>query len=304
MKYFKEFKKFKLDLNTKGNVKFSPDCINIALSTDSYIIQIWDIKSEKKIQSLVGHSNLIYGFQYSANGKEIMSCSKDSTIRLWNVKSGQEMKQIKINMSNITHGQFSGDGIQCLFVSDGLIRIFAAESGKEIRTFRSDTTKINDIRFSPDGNILAFIAQYGLIQLWSVQTGSELMKLSHYFSDIATIQFSPDGDIIATIAKNGKIQLWDTMSGKEVQAIQTKTKLSYPYYSNYDINMEVRFTSDGQMLVSCVESSKIQLWDLKVAMELQELKEYSKITGFDISPDNNIIVSCFCDKIVQLWKSF
>ncbi|HEY9649536.1 MAG TPA: WD40 repeat domain-containing protein, partial [Coleofasciculaceae cyanobacterium] len=46
-------------------------------------IKIWDIASGQEQQSLPGHSLTVTGLAFSRNGQTLISCSEDSSVRIW-----------------------------------------------------------------------------------------------------------------------------------------------------------------------------------------------------------------------------
>ncbi|ETN99404.1 WD repeat-containing protein [Reticulomyxa filosa] len=70
--------------------RFSPDGQYIVSSSLYNIIRILDVESRKEVKQLEGHSDVINDVKYFPDDQTILSCSNDKTIRLWDIKLGNQ----------------------------------------------------------------------------------------------------------------------------------------------------------------------------------------------------------------------
>ncbi len=63
-------------------ISYSPDGKTIASCSSDKTIKLWNAENGKEINTLYGHSDLVFGISYSSDGKTIASCSSDKTIKL------------------------------------------------------------------------------------------------------------------------------------------------------------------------------------------------------------------------------
>ena len=82
-------------------VAFSPDGKTIAFESqegngrDPFapgIINIWDVATGKELRRMVGHQSRVSSLVFSADGKLLASGSWDKTVKLWDVSSGQQIR--------------------------------------------------------------------------------------------------------------------------------------------------------------------------------------------------------------------
>ena len=64
------------------------DSTLLAASCDDHAIRILDTVVGRVVRVLRGHTNTISDFDWSADGRWILSCSLDATIRIVDVPSG------------------------------------------------------------------------------------------------------------------------------------------------------------------------------------------------------------------------
>jgi WD40 repeat protein len=74
---------------TRGPVAISADS-RFGARVENLLIKVWDIATGKT-QELSGHTSKITGLAFAPNGRVLVSCSSDGTLRLWDLQSGKEI---------------------------------------------------------------------------------------------------------------------------------------------------------------------------------------------------------------------
>lgn len=84
---------------TRGSLSFSKDSRFIAhqykdvpRAVDS--IKIWDLQTGEEVRNLVGHTGVIRTTTFSPNGKILASGGNDTTLKLWEIKTGKELATV------------------------------------------------------------------------------------------------------------------------------------------------------------------------------------------------------------------
>eukprot|EP00158_Paraphelidium_tribonemae_P008197 Partr_v1_DN28503_c3_g1_i1_m73827 putative WD repeat domain 36 len=60
----------------------------LAVASDDFVIRLVDVDTMKVVREFVGHDNRILDFSFSPDGRWLISCSLDSSIRTWDIPSG------------------------------------------------------------------------------------------------------------------------------------------------------------------------------------------------------------------------
>src|ERR1043165_5470573 len=82
-----------------------------------------------------GHTDWVFSVVFSADGKTVASGADDNTIKLWDVKTGQEMKTLSGHTDRIISLAFSSDSKTLASGSlDGTIKLWDVISGRESKT--------------------------------------------------------------------------------------------------------------------------------------------------------------------------
>jgi Tol biopolymer transport system component len=91
----------------KTNAPVSPTPTSAPISG---VISVDTAGQVKLLSTLSGHSDRVVALAFSGDGSHIASSSMDKTIRLWDVRSGQEVCAFSINEVEINSIAFSPDG--------------------------------------------------------------------------------------------------------------------------------------------------------------------------------------------------
>ena len=76
-----------------SSIAFSPNGRFLALAS-GMACQIWDIASHKTIIRLVGHTDDVHFLSFFPGGQQIMSASKDGSIRIWDANTGIQLEHV------------------------------------------------------------------------------------------------------------------------------------------------------------------------------------------------------------------
>lgn len=132
-------------------IAFSHDGRNLAVGTfPSTDILLFDVETGRLLGRLSGHEALVGALQFSVDGKQLMSGSWDSTMRLWDLSSGREARRFVGSSTQIFSVDFSNDlRMAYSLSSDGYVLLWNVQTGAILR--RVGPVDVPDMRPSPDG---------------------------------------------------------------------------------------------------------------------------------------------------------
>jgi WD40 repeat protein/transcriptional regulator with XRE-family HTH domain len=274
------------------NMQYTP-------SGDAVLSSVTNLKTLPR--DFTGHSSEVWSVDFSPDGKYLATGSKDNTIRLWSLTSGQTVRTFSTNTGEVGEVAFSPDGKYIISAggapaenADNTARLWDVASGQLLRVFSGHTAIVNSVAFSPDGKYI--VTAGGADQtarLWDLATGKTLHILTGHTMSVVDVAFSPDGKYVVTASLDDTARLWDVATGKEARVFSGHTD---------NVNA-VAFSPDGKYVATAGEDSTAKLWEVATGQSVREFSGHRGIVGrIKISPDGRFLLTANADKTVQLWN--
>ena len=103
---------------------------------------------------MLDHTDQVSAVAFTPDGEQALSASWDKSLILWDVSSGQQVRQFKGHTGSATAVAISPDGINALSGStDTSLIMWDINSGNRIQTYEGHTGEITSVAISPDGSL-------------------------------------------------------------------------------------------------------------------------------------------------------
>ena len=155
-------------------------------------------------------------FDFSPDGRTIVTSSVDSTVRLWDVETGKPVGQPLDSQGLILTIAFSPDGHLLAAGTQGAtenapnaLRLWDIRTSQPVGDPVPVDSVVTATVFSPDGRTLATGSADGMIRLWDVDTKTQLgASLTGHTSIVTSLSFSPDGTRLLSTSVDRALRVW------------------------------------------------------------------------------------------------
>jgi WD40 repeat protein len=247
-----------------------------------------------EVLTLRGHAGRVYGVSLSPDATRAVS-SGDDDVRLWDLRSGKQLRVLPAHSDGISAVAFSPDGKRIATGGgDKLVKIWDAATGKLLHTLTGHTDKLSRVAFSKGSRRLVSCGNDSTARVWDVDTGKPIVTLQGHEGGVLSAVFSPDGKRIATGSYDRTIKLWDAQTGKGQRTL----------VGHSGQVIRVAFHPEGKRLASASADGTVRLWDVEQGTLLRTIPSgQGVVETVAFSPNGTRLASGGADSTVRLWDA-
>ncbi len=277
------------------------------------------------LQTIVqtGHSTDVLSLAVCPNSEYLVSTASDSTVKLWELKSGKLIRNFSGHNSWVVACAISSNRKYIATGSwDHTVRLWNLETGEQLQEF--EVAGGESVCFSPDATCLYGGSENGeVFLLWdSLSSKRKIPLASSFLGHTCKVKAmcmydKDDKKYLATGSSDGTAKLWNFETGALLQ-----TYTAHPDDFGKDFKLDpgqshpltirsVCFTPDGKYLVTGCHDGTAKLWDTEARSQTKSLfnsiyfrsfKHSDKIRSVSVSPDGNLLATAGNDNSARLWN--
>uniref|UniRef100_A0A7N6BQ52 Apoptotic protease-activating factor 1 n=1 Tax=Anabas testudineus TaxID=64144 RepID=A0A7N6BQ52_ANATE len=264
----------------------------LAIAFSNYAVELWDLEANKKMADCSGHLSWVQRVQFSPDGSQLLSCSYDQTIRLWETKKVHTSSAIRLKRDSDV--LFSDEEI-IVSAADNCnrLQVWKWQSGecKVLQGHKEQVRCFSLLPNSPTSTRLLSWSFDGTVKVWDIESGEKLQDIEAHNGAILSCHVSPDGCFFATTSADKTAKLWLCESWQCLQTLR----------GHQGCVRSCRFSWDRRCLATGDDNGEIRVWSVKDGSLLKICSRDGKdgmdslhggwVTDLHFSPDNSLLVS-------------
>ena len=164
-------------------------------------LMLWDIVDTEQLRRFHGHGDQVWDTTFSPDGRLAVSSSgapsptvrtKDSSVRIWDMTTGAQMRSVPIQLDAIIQLAVSPDGQTLLAAGTGpSIQVSDFASGAQLGQLQGHGGPVTSLEFTPDSVRAVSASVDGTVILWDVPGLRPLRRMNAHGEGLWSLAVGP-----------------------------------------------------------------------------------------------------------------
>lgn len=276
-------------------VGFNPAGTRLILGNNSRF-EVLDWPSGQPLHTLSGHTRAVWGGSFSPDGRHFASAAADSTVRLWDLETGQAVGE-PLRFEHAAYSlNYLPDGLLLVSQTNESI-VFDPATRREFGRIPPGVLGMDRMAVGPNGQWIAWPARDGTIRVWNVERREEAFAFRGHPPFVSAMSFSPDLRQLVSVGSDSTIRVWG-FSRSTDGAVFCRTRAAGGLaFSPDGRRLAVGATASG---THASEAGRMSIHEVPTGRELLRLDAIGEPV---FSPDDRWLITSRASGSVTIWDA-
>ncbi|KAJ3163633.1 Transducin (beta)-like 3 [Geranomyces michiganensis] len=197
---------------TGGKVQVTAD-ERLLITAVAEDINILDLATGRTVMRLRSETDAISCFAVKPDGKHIVTASQSLLLKLWDLKTGDEVRSWKAHEAPVVAMDFdSTSTLVATGSADSTVKVWDADGGFCTHNFKGHSGIVSAVKFNTLGDDSIRLVSGSddcKIRVWDLNTRACLATLDSHVSVVRSLDFSANGAYLVSGARDKVVCLWN-----------------------------------------------------------------------------------------------
>jgi WD40 repeat protein len=268
---------------------FSPDGSRLVAGKEERVVWL-DASNGQVLHEFRGHADFVRSVAYSRDGKWLVSCSMDRTVRVWDVESKAQVMLFSIAEGLPTAVCLSGDKRRLVLGTDlGMVHIWDLKNDSLVREFKAHQDQIRGLRYSDAGDFFLSGSMDSTVKWWDATSGALLHSFEGHSFPVLSVDLSRDSRFALSGSSDKSMRVWNPTTGKEI----------LPPRGHTEEVLCAALSGDG-LMASGGQDKTLRIWSMEDDVEEKCWKTSEGVYAVAFAPDGERIAYANFERIAVL----
>ncbi|KYM99820.1 PREDICTED: WD repeat-containing protein 48 [Cyphomyrmex costatus] len=269
------------------------------------IIRIWNSRNTKEpyIQSMEHHTDWVNDIVICCSGKNLISASSDTTVKVWNAHKGFCMSTLRTHKDYVKalayakeREQVASAGLdKSIFLWDvnTLTALTASNNTVTTSSLSGNRDSIYSLAMNQVGTVIVSGSTEKVLRVWDPRFCTKLMKLRGHTDNIKALVINRDGTQCLSASSDGTIKLWSLGQQRCVQTFRVHKEGVWALLA----------TDNFSHVISGGRDKRVVMTELCYAERYKVIcEEKAPILKMIMTPDQSSIWVATSDSTINNWS--